>query len=86
MRQLPAPDGETIYEHIMQEMEEAMEDAAEEERMRSRRIVPSDGRGVERGVDGTMGAVGGNPEAAISILQATGTCGFVLNAGLRVFE
>jgi len=50
-----------------------MEDAAEEERMRSRRIVPSDGRGVERGVDGTMGAVGGNPEAAISILQATGS-------------
>ena len=48
-RRLAPPDGETVYAHIMTAMEEAMEEVKEEEEEEKRKIVPSDGRGVNFG-------------------------------------
>lgn len=69
VRGMPAPDGETIYAHIMKTVDEVME-AEEEEREQSRRkIVPSDGRGVVR----EAGQVEERSEGASALLGATGS-------------
>ena len=69
IRRLAPPDGETVYAHIMTTMEQAMGEGKEEDEEERRKIVPSDGRGVNFG---SGSRIGSESHAKKELIAATG--------------